>query len=714
MMHKKVTDRLKSIEELLEEKKYDEIIDALGEIKKYLISPDDKAYYSLISVDVNIRRGNFEIDEPLKLALEYYKNSHDHEKFAKAKYLYGRLLIVRGKHFSAREELLESYAMYKRCDSIRYQALVLNVLGQISFQLGDLETSELYLKKCMGIYGDLQDSVNRYAIGCNLGSIYTYTGDLSKAIDNFTLIEPHVHHLSNQNIGIFYIQYSVPLALRGDIELAEKIIAKARLYLDEYAYDRGSYYIFRGRYHYLSGRPAEARKDQLKAQNLIQDIAPDSPSMSQIKRQLAETSLALNDTKTAQKLTNEALTIAENINERVEMAGCYRNLAILEACRGNWEQSRKWFKKALDLYRFVKARYELAVTQYMAANSGSFQGGERQALVYLASDYFESENVHGYIARINTALTGILTRQHPIPPGDKDQPLTIVTVNDEMKRLIAMAEHVAASDMSILLTGATGTGKDLFARYIHNYSGRPGRFVSINAAAIPDSMVESELFGHKRGAFTNADRDKVGLIEVAHNGTLYLNEIADSSKELQAKLLDVLETHQIRRLGETRERQVSFRLIAATNHDLDQLIHDGRFRIDLYHRLSEVPLSLPLLRDRLEDIGELLTYFLSGAGIEFDENHPDFTRLVKVLSQREWQGNVRQLEAEAKRLALLSGGDVSRMLELALRRKTTERDHLYNLLQQSGWNRRAVARQLGVSDTTIRRKIKKFGLSKGN
>ena len=160
-----------------------------------------------------------------------------------------------------------------------------------------------------------------------------------------------------------------------------------------------------------------------------------------------------------------------------------------------------------------------------------------------------------------------------------------------------MARNIAPSDMAVLLTGPSGVGKDLLAKYIHHYSGRTGRFILVNTPAIPDDMVESELFGHKRGAFTGADADKTGLIEEAEGGTLYLNEIGDASPKLQAKLLDVLESKKFRRLGETKARRVDFRIIAATNHNLEELIRQQRFRADLFHRLNQANLDLPALFD---------------------------------------------------------------------------------------------------------------------
>lgn len=710
-MYRTTSEKLQSAVDLFEAKRYESFDNIMGEIDPDSISPENRAHYRLLLAEVNMRRGRFDVESELTDILAYYKTSQEHDKFVRAKYLYGWLLMTGGEHFRARQELVEAFAMARRYDFHLAQARIANRLAQVNYHLGEMNAAIDNLKNCISIYGELRDVKRRLIVSANLSTVYSTAGYLTKSIENFRQLTPHIANEGAQNIASHYISFAGSLGRSGDMDSALKTIDKAIPYLDGFNYERGSYYAIRGAILFQKGQFNESRDTLMMGLNLMQDIAPDSAVMSGILKHLAETCLELSDAEKAETYTKKALDIAGKINERFEIGGCRRNLGLIYARRGDFEKSREWFRKAMDLFEKVGARYELALTRYKAAVSGVFQNNERQAFLYLAKKYFVQENVAPYVSRIDNELEGVLPAPSLKPERSRTRPLRIVTVNDEMKRLVSMAENLASSDISILLTGSTGTGKDLFARYIHHVSGRSGSFVSINAAAIPDSMVESELFGHRRGSFTNADRDKAGLIEVAHNGTLYLNEIADASKELQAKLLDVLESRKVRRLGETRERQVGFRLIAATNHDLNSLVSEGRFRIDLYHRISEVPLSLPALNDRPEDIRPLMVHFLSLAGVAMDDKNPDFQRLVKILTGREWPGNVRQLEAEAKRLALLSGGDVSRMLQFISRYRPTERDQLLEILRDSGWNRREAARKLGVSDTTIRRKIRKYRLS---
>ncbi|MDH4156515.1 MAG: sigma 54-interacting transcriptional regulator [candidate division Zixibacteria bacterium] len=226
----------------------------------------------------------------------------------------------------------------------------------------------------------------------------------------------------------------------------------------------------------------------------------------------------------------------------------------------------------------------------------------------------------------------------------------IITQNDDMMDVLAQVRQVVDSSISVSIEGDTGTGKDLLAKAIHyNSLRRDRRFISVNCAALPETLLESELFGYKRGAFTGADRDKSGLFEEADGGTFFLDEIADMPLSIQAKVLRVLETKEIVRLGETVPRKVDVRIISATNKDLREEMNRGLFRQDLYYRLSALTFRLPPLRDRREDILLLVAHYLEGSGKNI---HPE---VMKLLVNYDWPGNVRELENEIKKLVLLSG-----------------------------------------------------------
>ena len=216
----------------------------------------------------------------------------------------------------------------------------------------------------------------------------------------------------------------------------------------------------------------------------------------------------------------------------------------------------------------------------------------------------------------------------------------IVGKDGGLKHLVQLAQKAAESELPVLITGESGTGKELFAQAIHNGSKREGRpFVPVNCAAIPADLLESELFGYEAGAFTNAKKGgKLGLFEVAHQGTLFLDEIGDMPLDLQGKLLRVLQEQKIRRIGSTHERSVDVRIVAATNKDLQHLVDKGKFREDLLYRLQVIRLHIPPLRERREDIGELIDWMVKGTGCKVSEE------TKQLLQQYDWPGNVRELK----------------------------------------------------------------------
>jgi transcriptional regulator with PAS, ATPase and Fis domain len=228
-----------------------------------------------------------------------------------------------------------------------------------------------------------------------------------------------------------------------------------------------------------------------------------------------------------------------------------------------------------------------------------------------------------------------------------------------MRAVHALVERAAPAKLSVLVSGESGTGKELVARALHSLSPRrTGPFISENCAALPAALIESELFGYKKGAFTGAEQDRTGLFERAHGGTLFLDEIGELPIELQAKLLRVLETGDVRRVGDTVLRSVDFRLVAATNRDLAAEIAGGRFRADLFYRLDGLRIALPPLAQRIEDIPELVEHFLRIESAKSGRERRMAPAVLARLCTRAWPGNVRELANEVARLCVLSEGDV--------------------------------------------------------
>src|SRR5947209_1985513 len=236
----------------------------------------------------------------------------------------------------------------------------------------------------------------------------------------------------------------------------------------------------------------------------------------------------------------------------------------------------------------------------------------------------------------------------------------VVGSASRMRAVVQVAEKIAPKPVTVLITGDSGTGKEVLARYIHARSDRKtGPFVAVNLPAIPANLVESELFGHERGAFTGADRQKLGKFELANGGTLFLDEIGDLASELQSKILRALQEHEIERVGGEKPIQLDLRIICATNRDLPGLVKEGKFREDLFWRLKVVPVEVPPLRERKEDIADLAQHFLSRFGAAHGRKPQTLSKeALQTLERYRWPGNIRELENIMQRMSVICDSDL--------------------------------------------------------
>jgi DNA-binding NtrC family response regulator len=293
---------------------------------------------------------------------------------------------------------------------------------------------------------------------------------------------------------------------------------------------------------------------------------------------------------------------------------------------------------------------------------------------------------------------------------------------------IELAKKVAPSEATVLLLGETGTGKEVFAQAIHNGSKKKGKpFMALNCSAFGKEILESEIFGHKAGAFTGANRDKRGLIEEADGGTLFLDEIGEMHIELQTKLLRVLETNEFIKVGDTKSTRVDVRIIAATNRDLQKDVNQGHFREDLYYRLNVFTILLPALRDRKKDIPILAEYFVNvfskKTGQTIEEMSPDF---MEHLQQHDWKGNIRELKNVIERAVILSENQILTLTNLPMELQvinhkpqtlsafdlaSVEKLHIHRVLNHTRGNKMEAAKLLNIGLTTLYRKIEEYGIS---
>jgi len=293
----------------------------------------------------------------------------------------------------------------------------------------------------------------------------------------------------------------------------------------------------------------------------------------------------------------------------------------------------------------------------------------------------------------------------------------IVGVSPAIRRALVLAERYARTSLPVLLVGATGTGKELFAEHIHERSGRPGPLVDVNCGALPREMVESLLFGHRRGAFTGAVDSKVGHVERSDGGTLFLDELESLAPEAQAKVLRVLETGEVQPLGAPTKRRVDLRVIGAVQDGIGEALAGGRFRRDLFQRVAGVIIDLPPLVARLEDVVPLARYFASLRDQELESD------AARALLNYTWPGNVRELRLTIERAGQLEGngsisaGAVTEAIDLGsvaqpvVKGCTDERALLLRMCETYHWNSTAITGAIGISRTTLHRRLRELGVS---
>jgi DNA-binding NtrC family response regulator len=360
----------------------------------------------------------------------------------------------------------------------------------------------------------------------------------------------------------------------------------------------------------------------------------------------------------------------------------------------------------------------ILITAYSSLDSAieAIRGG---ALDYIRKPFRMEE----LILRLNEALDRIrIKKSLKNLREEKLEQFRIIGLNDKMKQIREKIKKVAGTTSPILIFGESGTGKELVANLIHYNSDRPGKFIPINCSAFPSELLESELFGYKKGAFTGADRDKKGLFVAADKGTLFLDEISTLPMELQPKLLRAIQEMSFTPLGSTKEVEVDVRIVSATNENIEKLVEDSRFREDLYYRLNVIPLEIPPLRERKEDILPLIQHFNKKISERLNVGEKTFTdEAYEKLMNYKWTGNVRELENLLERLIVLEdseviGGDAipeefsSKGKTDKLNLEEIERKTIKKALEISKNDKSKAAELLGIHPSTLYRKVKKLNI----
>jgi formate hydrogenlyase transcriptional activator len=394
-----------------------------------------------------------------------------------------------------------------------------------------------------------------------------------------------------------------------------------------------------------------------------------------------------------------------------------QSLAESKALERHYEAVLRRAQEELEL-RTAQLRGLNELTRSLAANLGN-----KEVLAQVSNQLalaIENALVHAELQKLKGEVAGQRIHFDTEIKGELNFE-GIVGKSVALRRVLRQIEIVAPTDSGVFIQGETGTGKELLARAIHNLSARRDRpFVKLNCAAIPAGLLESELFGHEKGAFTGAIMRKAGHFHVAHTGTLFLDEVGDIPLELQPKLLRVLQDHEFERLGSTQTQQVDVRVIAATHRDLARMVEDGQFRSDLYYRLHVFPLSVPALRERREDIPLLVRHYVDKYAQRMNRRIETVaSRDMSVLANYHWPGNVRELQNFVERAVILSPGTLLQppLAELQHSKLSTlkeaEREHVLRALRQSKWKvggANGAAARLGMKRQTLAYRIRKLNI----
>jgi len=647
-----------------------------------------------------------------------------------------RALRALGQAKETEKALRDAESIFRRNDCLEGQSRVLNQLAGHFYRQHEYKNALSNLMDAVEITRRLGDHTRLAYMMGNIGRIHTFVGDYDKAEEHLRMNIDMSGKLGDwlevtrAKIALGYVHLQA-----GEYDRAEEILEAAYPGTVEFdsPRDEAICLTYLGELHYRRGRLEQARTELLNALETAERVEPGTSLGGRVMRHLAELYLRLGNHRTARRYISKAAAVMQKIDNQVELGALRKVSAAVAAAEGHDDEARRLFGEAMDMLEATGVRAELADTWIMAARSPLFPARRRLNLLIRAEEFYASKNLPAKRREVEKLFGSVdyvakgggqdSLARNEVAAGEAD----FLTNCTEIRQFMSQLPAIGRAGLPLLLTGDTGVGKDHMARYFHQLA-RPGTpFVSINCASVPPLLLESELFGYAKGAFTGAVTDKPGLFVAANGGVLMLDEIGDMPLPLQTKLLGVLESRKVTPLGTTKPVNLDIMLVAATNQDLETMVENGRFRSDLYYRLSGFGFHIPALCDRKEDIPLLLAHFLRKRRLLADDQEPP-AELVRRFIAYDWPGNTRELSNKVKRLEILVDQaidkDLVELSQIALepdrepssgslfeRVEQFERQLIMEALIAARGNKSEAARMLGIHEATVRTKLKRYDIS---
>jgi len=651
---------------------------------------------------------------------------------AKAYIVLGDILRDLGKFREAEKAYRDAESIYRRNDNFSGAGDALNRLAGILFKNGRFDGSlNCLLEAVEYARNDKNNRKLAYLFG-NIGRVYTLMGKLAEAKENIRMnIELSAEFGDEVELGRAYLSLGYVNIQLGNLNDAEDALERALGYIERNQMKKEEviYRTYLGELLIARGEIDEADRVLTEAANTAAKIAPESLLAARPIRHMAHILALRSHYRKGLQTANRAMAIMKTLDDKVEIGALYRILAVCYQNLDQADKARECFGQAISILEEKRAKFELADTLAEAGRSNLFAPNQRAMYLCRAEEIYNFAGMKSKAERTGRAIAGArieINGSAEFSDDDESVKSNFMTGNARMKEIIGHLKMLKNSDIPILLTGETGTGKDHLTQYFHSLARPEGPYVAVNCAAVPDTLIESELFGYQKGAFTGAEANRQGLFMAADNGVLLLDEIGELPLMLQAKLLSILETRKLRPLGTSKEVTLDVLVVAATNRNLREMVDAGTFRQDLYYRLAGITFELPSLRERKEDIPYLLEYFMRRFGLLKKGEKPE-PELTAQFVGYEWPGNIRQMENKVKQLSVMANmakdGSIVELARSFFERKQEEKSQslfeqvesfekqlLAEALIAAGGNKSEAARMLSIHESTFRAKMKRYDL----